>query len=222
MLTMIDGELHVAMFEREEEPFAGFFVLPGKRVGMSRDLRDIMFELLSEHIGDIDVIPEQFFTFSAEDRDPRGWVVSVGYLGVVRSDWLIDFVNEQFATRLVKVTLPNERNVAQFHFEGLQIYPGFDHGAITAKAIDHVRQRLDDSTFAFDLLPDEFTLLDLLQVYEALLGRTYNKQVFRKRMLARTFGDGSHLEPTGEFRTGRNRPAALFRRSWRKRGKTKS
>lgn len=60
---------------------------------------------------------------------------------------------------------------------------------------------------AFQLLPREFTLAELQEVYEVIYDKPLDKRNFRRKVL----GLGI-LEETGkERREGRGRPAALYR-----------
>jgi 8-oxo-dGTP diphosphatase len=73
--------------------------------------------------------------------------------------------------------------------------------------------RLDQAPIAFRLLPLTFTLSELQQMYELLLGKRLHKASFRRAL------QGAWLvEPTDEWRSeGRGRPAQLFRYSPKKR-----
>jgi 8-oxo-dGTP diphosphatase len=83
----------------------------------------------------------------------------------------------------------------------------FDHADILAIAILRLRGKLDYSPVGFALLPELFTLRQLQDVHEAILGVKLNKPAFRRRML-----DRGWLEATGTRETGSSyRPAELFR-----------
>jgi 8-oxo-dGTP diphosphatase len=87
------------------------------------------------------------------------------------------------------------------------------HGAIVSAAVAHVRALADQSPVAFRLLPTTFTLGELQEVYELLLGRTLHKASFRRALSAARL-----VDPTDEWRSeGRGRPAQLFRYSPRRR-----
>jgi 8-oxo-dGTP diphosphatase len=70
-----------------------------------------------------------------------------------------------------------------------------------------IQSRLDQAPIAFRLLPSTFTLSDLQQMYELLLGKRLHKASFRRAL------QGAWLvEPTDEWRSeGRGRPAQLYR-----------
>ncbi|MDD6769366.1 NUDIX hydrolase [Inconstantimicrobium porci] len=56
----------------------------------------------------------------------------------------------------------------------------FDHVKILNYSLERMRNKVQYTTIAFSLLPKEFTLMELQQVYELLLGRTLVKQNFRR------------------------------------------
>jgi 8-oxo-dGTP diphosphatase len=87
------------------------------------------------------------------------------------------------------------------------------HRAMIDAALLAVRARLDHSPIAFSLLPPTFTLSQLQEVYELLIGRRVHKASFRRALHAAWL-----VEPTDEWRSeGRGRPAQLFRYAPRKR-----
>lgn len=85
--------------------------------------------------------------------------------------------------------------------------------AMVTAAVLALRDRMDIAPIAFRMLGEEFTLSDLQQVYELLLGRRLHKASFRRAL------QGAYLvEPTDSWRSeGRGRPAQLFRYAPRKR-----
>jgi len=82
-----------------------------------------------------------------------------------------------------------------------------DHRRILATALSRLRGKIKYRPVVFDLMPDTFTLSQLQQVVEGIVGYTLHKQNFR-RALDRT----GFVEGTGkmESQTG-GRPAELFR-----------
>ena len=85
--------------------------------------------------------------------------------------------------------------------------------ALLDAALETIRLRLDQAPIAFRLLPPTFTLSELQQTYELLLGRRLHKASFRRALQAAWL-----VEPTDEWRSeGRGRPAQLFRYAPRRR-----
>jgi len=82
-----------------------------------------------------------------------------------------------------------------------------------AERLASLRARLDQAPIAFHLLPLTFTLTQLQEIYELLLGRRLHKASFRRSLHAAWL-----VEPTDEWRSeGRGRPAQLFRYAPKKR-----
>lgn len=85
--------------------------------------------------------------------------------------------------------------------------------AMLDSAIETLRVRMDYAPVAFRLLPPMFTLSELQQTYELLLGKRLHKASFRRALQAAFL-----VEPTEEWRSeGRGRPAQFYRFAPRKR-----
>lgn len=85
--------------------------------------------------------------------------------------------------------------------------------AMLDAALEALRTRMDYAPIAFRLLPAMFTLSELQQMYELLLGKRLHKASFRRALQAAFL-----VEPTDEWRSeGRGRPAQFFRFAPRKR-----
>lgn len=80
----------------------------------------------------------------------------------------------------------------------------WDHGDILHAGWRRVRGKLSYSTIAYGLLPDEFTMSELQDAYEAVLGVPMDKRNFRRRIMALDL-----LADTGRMRRGSHRPARL-------------
>jgi len=83
---------------------------------------------------------------------------------------------------------------------------GFDHDEIIKKGIESLRRFTEYEDIAFKLLPEKFTLSQVQKLYEVILGETFDKRNFRKKILARDI-----LEPLKEKQKGvSHKPAQLF------------
>lgn len=91
---------------------------------------------------------------------------------------------------------------------GARLPLAFDHADMLATAVLRLRGKLGYTPVGYALLPDRFTLRQLQDVHETILGRPLNKDSFRRSMLA-----SGKLEPTHEREEGvGHRPAVLYRR----------
>ena len=82
----------------------------------------------------------------------------------------------------------------------------FDHNEIVDYALWRLRNKVGYSRIAHGLLADEFTLAELREVYESILGRRLDPANFRRQV-----ENSGNLIPTDRFRTGSHRPARLYR-----------
>ncbi len=81
----------------------------------------------------------------------------------------------------------------------------FDHAAMIWTGIERLRNKLEYTSIAFSLLPRLFTLTELQQVYETILGRELTAANFRRKI-------GHLVEETRHTRADyQHRPARLFR-----------
>jgi 8-oxo-dGTP diphosphatase len=69
-----------------------------------------------------------------------------------------------------------------------------------------LRAKLGYSNIGFYFLPEEFTLSDLQDVYESVIGDTLDKRNFRRRVMA-----AGIVEAVGAKRPTSHRPASLYR-----------
>lgn len=191
ILTLREGGLQVLLVKRAHYPFKGFWSLPGGFVGMEESLDQAAARVLGAKSGLEQVYLEQLYTFGAPGRDPRMRIISVAYYALVEAS-----------------------QVGQLG-EGSRFFPlesvpelAFDHAEILQMALKRIRGKLEYVPIGFELLPERFTLRQLQEVHETILGRRLNKDSFRRKMLA-----SGMLEATGELEQGTDfRPAELYRR----------
>lgn len=81
----------------------------------------------------------------------------------------------------------------------------FDHVKIIWTALDRLKNKVEYTPVAFSLLPNEFTLMELQEIYQLLLRKNIVKQNFRKKMVVM-------LTETGNIKTDTNyRPAKYYK-----------
>jgi 8-oxo-dGTP diphosphatase len=209
LLSVIDGGLEVALVERKEHPHRGRWSLPGGFVRVDESLDRAANRVLRDKAGLTDVYLEQLYTFGERDRDPRTRVVSVAYYALVDSARLTPRHEASLGFGRIVVPWEGETGgpVEARDRQGRGMPLAFDHADILGMAVKRIRGKLDYTPIGFQLLPETFTLRRLQDVHETILGRTLNKDSFRRRMLA-----SGLLEATGERETEvGHRPAELYR-----------
>ena len=193
LFTIQDGALKVLLVKRNLPPFRGRWSLPGGVVRRDESVDEAALRELQEETGIGSVYLEQLYTFGDLDRDPRGRVIAVAYYAVV------DWGRFQLKARATRGT------AGWFSVNRLPNL-AFDHKKIVGSALERLRNKVNYTSVAFQLLPKKFALSELQQAYEVILGQRLDKRNFRKKMLQLGI-----LRDTGERKLeGRQRPARLY------------
>jgi 8-oxo-dGTP diphosphatase len=195
------NRLLVLLVMRQEEPFLGQWCLPGTLVRQGESLESAAYRMLSEKIRVKNLYLEQLYTFGGPHRDPREAKESYGvrYLSVSY------FALVRFA----------EAELIADGVSGIAWYPlnqlpdlAFDHHQILEYGYRRLRNKLEYSPVAFDVLPELFTLGDLYLLYTTVLGENFSDYSnFRARLLKLGFLEDTKVKVT----RGAGRPASLYR-----------
>jgi 8-oxo-dGTP diphosphatase len=186
--------ISVLLIKRKHEPFQKMWALPGGLVLNEESLDIAVSRELKEEAGiDVNYL-EQLYTFGSPERDPRNYVVSVSYFGLVRPK---DF---QLAART------DAEDVAWFNVKKLPKL-AFDHRKIIDAAIKRLRGKITYEPVGFELLEKEFPFSDLEKLYQTLLDQDIDRRNFKKKIIS--LGILEELETTIQRKSGR--PARLFK-----------
>lgn len=199
LFTLMAGQLHVLLMQRDQEPYTGVLALPGAYVHPAEDIdcASAAHRVTRQKLGLDVAYLEQLRTFSGMDRDPRGWSASVAHIAVIKAD---------------QVPVASAREF--YPVDNLPIL-GFDHNEIVLEAVNRLRNKTNYSSLPLFLMPEKFTINELRLVYEELMGIEINRNNFRRLMMEQQL-----VVPTGEMQSTRedgvalgHRPAELFRAS---------
>ena len=195
------NRLNVLLVMRQQEPFFAQWCLPGTLVRQGESLEDAAYRILAEKIRVKNLYLEQLYTFGGPSRDPREAIdsygvryLSVSYFALVRFEEA-----ELIADKVSGIAWYPVKQVPQL---------AFDHNQILSYGHRRLRNKLEYSPVAFDVLPEVFTLNDLYQLYTTVLGENFSDYSnFRARLLKLGF-----LCDTGlKVSRGAGRPASLYR-----------
>ena len=195
IFTLHENQLQVCLVRRDSPPYQGIWSLPGGIIYRDETLDDAAMRLLQTKTRVANVYLQQLYTFSKPERDPRRRVISVTYFALISSDCL----NDQEADETPETTAwHNVYRLPQL---------AFDHADIVDYALTRLRNKIEYSSAAFELMPDEFTLRELQDAYMIILDdHTLDKANFRKKIR-----EADILEPASGYRETGGRPAKLYR-----------
>mgnify|MGYP004495693861 FL=1 len=219
----------VLLVKRDNYPFKDKWCLPGGFVKIDEDIEDAAKRILKEEANISDIYIEQLYTYGDPKRDPRTRVISTSYMALIdknklkydiskNASWFNVMVLED--EKFIDVTLDNgnetikykikktlkEKTTDRFKYEVVQNDKlAFDHALVITSGISRLKNKIEYTDIVFNMMPEYFTLGELQQVYEVILGKKLLDPAFR-RIIA------NKVEKTNKMKTGEgHRPSALFR-----------
>lgn len=215
LFTLKDDRLHLFLVRRDNDPYEGRLALPGGYVHTDddADTTQTARRIIAGKLGvPVPAYLEQLYTFSGPVRDPRGWSVAVAYMAVLpaadAADALSRLKPTDDETRSGEATgkRATGETVALVAVDELPPLP-FDHDRIVQKALQRLRGKATYSSLPAFLLPDGFTVNELRDAYEQVLGAPLQRSTFRRRILEQDMIE----EIPGVLRQGNQRPAQVYR-----------
>lgn len=165
-------------------------------------MEDAIKRISYENTGLKDIYLEQLVALAGVKRHPEGRILTVAYMALVRYD--------EVKNKVKPVT--NYMRQAKWFDVGNVPDLAFDHKDILQIGLQKLKVNLAFSLAPFELLPEKFTLTQLQQVYESILGEPLDKRNFRKKM-----GNLGYLKELDEYQTGVSyRAARLYKIDKRK------
>ncbi len=196
IMTIKDGLLKILLTKRSKEPYKNMYSLPGGFVDPQLSLDKSAKEILKRDTNISNAYLEQLYTFGELERDKRGRTISVAYYA------LLDYskINLVHSKKFDEIDWFSISDLNKMGF-------AFDHEKIIALAIDRIKNKIEYTNIAFQLLPEKFTLAELQEVYETILEKDIDKRNFRKKI-----AELDMIEELNEFKKqGRMRPAKYHR-----------
>ena len=218
----------VLLVKRNTYPFKDKWCLPGGFVGINETSEDAARRVLSNETNLHNVYLEQLYTFDDINRDPRCRVCSVSYMGLVDKNKLDDslFPNASWFNiicleddKSFHVTLDNgeeqlkfvvgktlkEKTTDRYRFDVLENNDlAFDHPRLIIAGMERLKNKISYTDIVFNMMSEYFTLGELQQVYEVILGKKLLDPAFRRIIAGK-------VVKTDKIQTGGgHRPSVLF------------
>ena len=147
----------------------------------------------------------KWFTVSCKLYQEQKTVTEKGY--VLQRLFRLSLINEEEElSAIVRTVTATGGKAAKTEREVVESNGiAFDHAKIIEYGIDRLRSKIEYTDIAFSLMPELFTLTELQQVYEVILGTELLKANFRRKTA------GMVLETNEYTRDAGHRPSKLFR-----------
>jgi len=223
-------KMSILLVKRDNYPFKDKWCLPGGFVSIDENLDDAPKRILKNETNLDNIYLEQLYTFGEVNRDPRMRIVSTSYMALVDKNRLNENISNNASwfditfyddkDNIVDIVLDNsnitisfkiekilrERTTDRYTFKTIKNDSlAFDHPLVILSGMERLRNKLEYTDIVFNMMPELFTLGELQQVYEIILGKELLDPAFR-RIIA------DKVEKTDKMKTGGgHRPSALFR-----------
>src|SRR5215217_4963984 len=160
-----EKSLKVLLIKSDLEEFHGMWSLLGDLVKPDEDMEAAPYRVLQERTGLKDVYLEQVHTFGRVDRHPSGRVVTTAYYSLVN-------------IKSHKLQLTHN----ELHWHNITEIDkmAFDHKLILDTCLQRLREKILEHPVIFNLLHEKFSLRELQDLYQAILGQELDRRNFRK------------------------------------------
>lgn len=195
LFTVDKGVVKVLLVKRNNDPFNGYWALPGGAMYNNETLEDGARRELKEKTGLENIKLELGNIFDDVNRSNLQRMIGVSFLG---------FINTK-GIELQKETM----KTSNANFFSINKVPtlAYDHNEIINKSILILKEKILNSNILKGLLPEEFTLPELQKVYETLLNKKLDRRNFRKKLL----NDGIICDVKKDALFNGKKPAKLYR-----------
>lgn len=167
ILTFHEDRLKILLIRRGIEPYKGCWALPGGFLRMDESAEEGAVRELREETGVTGCTIKQFHTFSAPGRDPRERVITIAFYALMKWQKATGADDAELAEWLPVDSLPPL---------------AFDHEEIVRMAMESIRRDIYFEPVGFELLNDIFSMPEVQKVYEAILGKEFDRRNFAKKM----------------------------------------
>ena len=164
------GELDILLVQHAQGISKGKWALPGGWIRYNESVNDAAVRLLHDLTGVSNIYMEQLGVFGDVDRYPQKRVITIGYFALVKPE------NYKLHPGFTA------SDARWFKISEVPTLP-YDHNQILKVAMKHLKHKVRHEPIGFNLLPRKFTLHQLQELYESLLGIKLDKPNFRRKLM---------------------------------------
>jgi ADP-ribose pyrophosphatase YjhB (NUDIX family) len=167
---ILEKEIKLLLIKRSFEPAKGKWSLAGGFVKPDESLDDATSRVLRSLTGLDNIYMDQLYCYGEIDRDPGARVFSAAYWALIK----ITDIDQDLS------------KISGAHWQSLKRLPQliFDHQDMVSMALEELKRQIKIKPVGFELLPEKFTLVQLLDLYEAIYQKSVDKRNFRKKILS--------------------------------------
>ncbi len=197
-----ENKLKILLIKSDLELYKGKFSLLGDFVHDNEELDDAAYRILKQRTGMGNVFLDQVKAFGSPARHPGGRVITIAYCSLLNIQHHALNIHEN-DIKWVSISSLHEM--------------AFDHLEIVTACHTWLQKRIQEHPLGFNLLPEKFSLRELQNLYEAILGITLDRRNFRKK-----FASMNLLIDTNEMEQDvSHRPGKLYQFNFEKYEKNK-
>lgn len=188
------NELDILLVQHGEGISKGKWALPGGWIQYDESIDDSATRILEDLTGVSNVYLEQLKAFGDVNRYPTKRVITIAYYALVKPE---------------NYTLHAGFTAADARWFKISEVPPlpYDHQIILQEGLSYLKHKVRHEPIGFNLIPKKFTLLQLQELYEAILAKKLDKPNFRRKLMKMNL-----LEPCKEKQTAvSHRAASLYR-----------
>ena len=223
-------KMSILLVKRTDYPFKNKWCLPGGFIKIDEDLDNAPLRVLKNETNVDNVYLEQLYTFGNVNRDPRMRIVSTSYMALIDKNKLNNNLNENASwfdiisieekDNNINVILNNGNETVLFsvkkelkektsdkynYIETKNNMIAFDHTIVIMTGLERLKNKVEYTDIVFNMMPELFTLGELQQVYEVILGKKLLDPAFRRII-------SNKVIKTNKLKTGEgHRPSYLFK-----------
>lgn len=217
----------ILLIKRDKEPFKNQWCLPGGFVKDDETSSQAAIRVLKKETNLTNTYIKQLGVFDDPKRDLRERIVSTAYMALIDKDKLtmelsennkwfdisieeneheinLKLENEDIINIKIEKKLINKK-AKQYTYQVLASNMAFDHGLIISNGIIALRKQAETTDIIFNLMPEKFTIGELKQVYELILGKRLINSAFRRVISKKV------EEVDEQIKTGGHRPSQKFK-----------
>ncbi|TAG12507.1 MAG: NUDIX hydrolase [Sphingobacteriia bacterium] len=160
------NKLKVLLIQSDLAIYKNQYSLLGDFVRDNEELDDAAYRILKQRTGMNNVFLDQVKAFSNPTRHPGGRVITIAYCSLLNI--------QHHALNI------HDNQLDWFDYAAVSEM-AFDHKEITDACHAWLQKRIQEHPLGFNLLPVKFSLRELQNLYEAILGLRLDRRNFRKK-----------------------------------------